>query len=280
VNELLIEVASGVAVGLGMGLVGAGGAIFTVPVFGTLLGHGTKDAIAEALAVTGCIAAGSGAIAGARGLVDWGRVVSFGAAGIVGAQVAAPIAVRMAASLQVAMFAVVAGYAAWRMWGSAGGAGVVAGAAGGTGGPVALDAGHGSAEGRRAWWKPYVIGGVIGMLTSLLGVGGGFLLIPALAVHEGLPMTRAVATSLVVIAINASAGIAGLWLNGGLDGGTFHGRPVAIMAGCGVVGSVVGAAIQRRVPQAALRRVFAVLLLAVTVVMVVKVAPGVMVHGK
>jgi uncharacterized membrane protein YfcA len=270
VDELLIEVASGVAVGLGMGLVGAGGAIFTVPVFGTLLGHGTKDAIAEALAVTGCIAAGSGAIAGVRGMVDWGRVVSFGAAGIVGAQVAAPVAVRMAASLQVAMFAVVAGYAAWRMWGSGGG----------TGGPVALDAGHGSAEGRRAWWKPYVIGGVIGMLTSVLGVGGGFLLIPALAVLEGLPMPRAVATSLVVIAINASAGIAGLWLNGGLDGGTFHGRPVAIVAGCGVVGSVVGAAIQRRVPQAALRRVFAVLLLAVTVVMVVKVAPGGMVHGK
>jgi uncharacterized membrane protein YfcA len=198
-------------------------------------------------------------------LVDWGRVVSYGAAGIVGAQVAAPIAVRMAASLQVAMFAVVAGYAAWRMWGSAGGAEMDAGAAGGTGGPVALDAGHGSAEGRRAWWKPYAIGGVIGMLTSLLGVGGGFLLIPALAVHEGLPMTRAVA---------------GLWLNGGLDGGTFHGRPVAIVAGCGVVGSVVGAAIQRRVPQAALRRVFAVLLLAVTVVMVVKVAPGGTVHGK
>jgi uncharacterized membrane protein YfcA len=47
-----------------------------------------------------------------------------------------------------------------------------------------------------------------------------------------------------------------------------------------VVGSVVGAAIQRRVPQAALRRVFAVLLLAVTVVMVVKVAPGGTVHGK
>jgi uncharacterized membrane protein YfcA len=266
VDELLIEVASGVAVGLGMGLVGAGGAIFTVPVFGTLLGHGTKDAIAEALAVTGCIAAGSGAIAGVRGMVDWGRVVSFGAAGIVGAQVAAPVAVRMAASLQVAMFAVVAGYAAWRMWGSAGGASVVAG--------------HGSAEGRRAWWKPYVIGGVIGMLTSVLGVGGGFLLIPALAVLEGLPMPRAVATSLVVIAINASAGIAGLWLNGGLDGGTFHGRPVAIVAGCGVAGSVVGAAIQRRVPQAALRRVFAVLLLAVTVVMVVKVAPGVMARGK
>lgn len=265
-DELLIEVASGVAVGLGMGLVGAGGAIFTVPVFGTLLGHGTKDAIAEALAVTGCIAAGSGAIAGVRGMVDWGRVVSFGAAGIVGAQVAAPVAVRMAASLQVAMFAVVAGYAAWRMWGSAGGA--------------ARDVRLGGAEGRRAWWKPYLIGGAIGMLTSVLGVGGGFLLIPALAVLEGLPMPRAVATSLVVIAINASAGIAGLWLNGGLDTGTFHGRPVAIVAGCGVVGSVVGAAIQRRVPQAALRRVFAVLLLAVTVVMVVKVAPGVMVHGK
>lgn len=272
-DELLIEVASGVAVGLGMGLVGAGGAIFTVPVFGTLLGHDAKLAIAEALAVTGCVAAVSGAVAGARRMVDWPRVASFGAAGIVGAQAAAPVAVRMAASVQVAMFAAVAGYAAWRMWASAGGVGDGA-KTGGAGaesdarGSVAL--GEGGGKDRRAWWKPYAVGFAIGMLTSVLGVGGGFLLIPALAVLEGLPMTRAVATSLVVIAINAAAGLAGLWINGGFDADAFHGRPVAIVAGCGVAGSVLGAAIQRRVPQGMLRRVFAVLLVAVAVAMVLK----------
>lgn len=261
-DELLIEVASGVAVGLGMGLVGAGGAIFTVPVFGTLLGHDPKAAIAEALAVTGCIAAVSGLAAGVRGLVDWRRVLTYGAAGIVGAQAASPIAVRTSASVQTGLFATVALYAAWRMWSGANGQG---------------DAAHRAP--RSPAWKPLAIGCAIGVLTSLVGVGGGFLLIPALAVLEGLPMPRAVATSLVVIAINASAGLAGLWLNGGFDANAFHGRPVAIVAGCGVAGSVLGAAIQRRVPQGMLRRVFAVLLVAVTVAMVGKLAPGVMFRG-
>jgi uncharacterized membrane protein YfcA len=257
VGELAIEVASGLAVGLGMGLVGAGGAIFSVPVFGTLLDHGAKDAVVEALAVTGLIAAVSGLVAGARGLVDWRRVLTYGAAGIVGSQLAAPVAVRTAASVQSGLFTVVAIYAAWRMWSGANGT------------PDALN----EARARSAW-TPVAIGLVIGMLTSLLGVGGGFLLIPALATLEGLPMTRAVATSLMVIAINSAAGVAGLWLNGGLDGGGFHGRAVAIVVGCGLVGSAVGASIQRRVPQAALRRVFAVLLLLVTGGMVVRQVLG------
>lgn len=250
VGELAIEVASGLAVGLGMGLVGAGGAIFSVPVFGTLLDHGAKDAVVEALAVTGLIAVVSGLVAAARGLVDWRRVLTYGAAGIVGAQAAAPVAVRTPTSVQTGLFAAVALYAALRMWSASNGSGEP---------PQGADGASGTPA-----WKPLVIGFAIGVLTSLLGVGGGFLLIPALAVLEGLPMTRAVATSLMVIAINAAAGVVGLWLNGGLDEGGFHGRAVAIVAGCGLAGSAVGSAIQRHVPQAALRRVFAVLLVLVT----------------
>ena len=70
-DDLVIEIASGLVVGAGMGLVGAGGAIFTVPIFGIVLGHAPKAAFIEALAVTGGIALVSGLIAARRGLVDW-----------------------------------------------------------------------------------------------------------------------------------------------------------------------------------------------------------------
>ena len=93
-DELWIEILAGLGVGTGMGLVGAGGAIFTVPVFGVVLGHPSKSAFLEALAVTGTVAASSGAWSALRGRVDWQRVVIFGGAGIVGSQLAAPVAVH------------------------------------------------------------------------------------------------------------------------------------------------------------------------------------------
>ena len=115
-DDLVIEIASGLIVGAGMGLVGAGGAIFTVPIFGIVLGHAPKAAFIEALAVTGGIALVSGLIAARRGLVDWRCVLIFGSAGIVGTQLATPIAVRMNPTVQVLLFALVAVVAAWRMW--------------------------------------------------------------------------------------------------------------------------------------------------------------------
>jgi len=257
VDELAIEVVSGLVVGLGMGLVGAGGAIFTVPVFGTLLGHAPKSAIVEALAVTGVIAAASGAAAAIRGLVDWRRVAIFGVTGFIGAQLAAPVAVRLSGTVQLLMFAAVALVAAWRMWRSAAGAASTA--------PADHDP-------RRALLKSAGVGLGIGALTSMLGVGGGFILIPALVMLERLPMRNAVATSLVVISVNAGAGLLGQWWSGGFDVIDFAGRPVAIVAACGVAGSFVGAAVASRVPQAALRRVFAALLAMVTLGMLLSSA--------
>lgn len=245
-DDLVVEIGSGLLVGAGLGLVGAGGAIFAVPVFATALAHSPKAASAEALVVTGAVALCSGTVAAAKGLVDWRRVLMFGGFGIVGAQLAAPLAVQMPAFLQVLLFCAVAGIAALRMWRSASG-----------GGLAQPDGdGHGSP------WRGAAIGLGIGALTSILGVGGGFLLIPPLVVLERLPMRRAVGTSLLVISVNCAAGLLGRWWSGGFAGIDFHARSVAIVAGCGIFGSLVGSALQSHVPQGALRRVFAVLLAA------------------
>ena len=246
-DDLAIEILAGLGVGTGMGLVGAGGAIFTVPVFGVVLGHPPKSAFLEALSVTGTVAASSGAWSALRGRVDWQRVVIFGGAGIVGSQLAAPVAVRMDPRLQVALFTAVAFVAAYRMWASSARAGSPA---------ERVARPHGIP------WKSLAWGTAIGALTSLVGVGGGFVLIPALVLLEGLPMPTAVGTSLVVISINAAGGIFGQWLNGAADGIPFDVRAAAIMSACGVAGSFAGGAIQHRIPQVALRRIFAVLLAA------------------
>ena len=269
-DDLMIEIASGLVVGAGMGLMGAGGAIFTVPIFGIVLGHAPKAAFIEALAVTGGIALVSGLIAARRGLVDWRCVLIFGSAGIVGTQLATPIAVRMNPTVQVLLFALVAVVAAWRMWKSGrdteapedvGPAidsnatiepGVVVGGATDS---LLLR------ESSRGWpVRSLAIGTGIGALTAILGVGGGFILIPALVVVERMPMRIAVGTSLTVIVINATAGLLGQWWSGGCAQVHIDVATVAITTAGGIVGSMFGGALARRIPPSVLRSTFALLL--------------------
>ena len=269
-DDLVIEIASGLVVGAGMGLVGAGGAIFTVPIFGIVLGHAPKAAFIEALAVTGGIALASGLIAARRGLVDWRCVLIFGSAGIVGTQLATPIAVRMNPTVQVLLFALVAVVAAWRMWksGRDGESPEDVGLANDSNAPVeprVLASGATDSllvrESSRGWpVRSLAIGTGIGALTAILGVGGGFILIPALVMVERMPMRIAVGTSLTVIVINATAGLLGQWWSGGSAQVHVDVATVAITVAGGIVGSMFGGALARRIPPSVLRSMFALLL--------------------
>lgn len=250
-DDLAVELLAGLSVGASMGLLGAGGAIFTVPVFGALLGHAPKDAFLEALAVTGAIAGASAVAATLRGSVDLRRAALFAGAGVLGSQAAAPLAVRMDPRVQVSMFALVAGFAAWRMWG--------------TGDASPAGSGQPRPRSRGASWGSIGLGAGIGALTSVLGVGGGFLLIPAFVVRERLPMPIAVGTSLAVIAVNSAAGLVGQWWSGGFAGSGFDAMAVTVTAGCGIVGSAAGARVAHLLPQRGVRRAFAVLLATVAV---------------
>ena len=269
-DDLVIEIASGLVVGAGMGLVGAGGAIFTVPIFGIVLGHEPKAAFIEALAVTGGIALVSGLIAARRGLVDWRCVLIFGSAGIVGTQLATPIAVRMNPTVQVLLFALVAVVAAWRMWKSGRDTEAPEDVRPATDSNATIEPGvvAGGAtdslllrESSRGWpVRSLAIGTGIGALTAILGVGGGFILIPALVVVERMPMRIAVGTSLTVIVINATAGLLGQWWSGGSAQVHVDVATVAITIAGGIVGSMFGGALARRIPPSVLRSMFALLL--------------------
>jgi uncharacterized protein len=97
---------------------------------------------------------------------------------------------------------------------------------------------------------------VTGLLTGFFGVGGGFLLVPTLALTMGFPLRRAIGTSLVIVGFVSLAGLgAHLWRGADLDVGV-----AAAMAGACAAAALAGARLSERLPQRALGHAFAVLL--------------------
>jgi uncharacterized membrane protein YfcA len=101
-------------------------------------------------------------------------------------------------------------------------------------------------------------GAATGLLTGFFGVGGGFLIVPALTLGVSLPLALAVGTSLLVIALTSGVALAAHLASGGLNP-----QLAAGFAGAAVVGAVAGQHLHTRVPETTLRRLFAALLLTV-----------------
>jgi uncharacterized membrane protein YfcA len=99
---------------------------------------------------------------------------------------------------------------------------------------------------------------LVGLLTGLVGVGGGFIIVPALTLLVGLPMPAAVGTSLLVIAMNALAGIGGYAAHVDIDL-----QLTAIVTGAAVAGAIFGGLLSTRIKAAMLRRLFGIFALAV-----------------
>ena len=232
-------VALGFVIGLSLGLLGGGGSILTVPVFVYVLGFGAKESIAMSLAVVGTTS-----LVGAVGHWREGhvnvRVASiFGAVAIVGTYLGTRLATRLTGAEQLAIFATMMLVAAGVM---------LRGRQTDAGPPTARTSNVASAT---------IQGLVVGSLTGLVGVGGGFLIVPAL-VWGGLPMRDAVGTSLLVIAMNCVVGFYGYagqvkiaWLS------------VALVTAGTMPGIATGTYAMRFVSQQTLRRGFAVLLFGV-----------------
>ena len=117
------------------------------------------------------------------------------------------------------------------------------------------------------------IGLSLGLLSGLVGVGGGFLIVPALVLLAGVPMGRAVGTSLAVIALNSFAGFARYLPMLEAEELEPDWTILVLIAAIGVVGSLAGHRLGRRLPQAALRRIFGVFLFALSLLIALEVAP-------
>lgn len=235
----------GLLIGACLGLLGSGGSILTVPVLVYLLGHDPKPAIAESLAIVGLIAAVGAIRPIRRGCVDWRSVVFFGVPAMGGTVLGAWVAAWVSPIVQLLTFAgvmIAAAVALLRSVDRAAGLGSTPRRRAGAGG-IALIVAEG-------------IG--VGALTGFVGVGGGFLVVPALVMLGGLAMPVAVGTSLVIIAIKSASGFAKYFadLEASIDWTT-----ILLFGAIGAVGSVLGASLGGRLDERVLKRVFAVVVL-------------------
>lgn len=112
-------------------------------------------------------------------------------------------------------------------------------------------------DGRISVGKLTIYGAGIGLITGLLGAGGGFLLIPALVLLLGLPMKEAVGTSLLVIAINSLIGFTGSIHSQGTDWGL-----LLLVTALAITGIFLGSFLNRKIPSRKLKKIFGWFVLA------------------
>lgn len=236
---IALTIALAVLVGVSLGLLGGGGSILTVPLLAYVAGLDAKQAIATSLLVVGVTSA-VGAISHARaGHVQWRTGLVFGAAGMAGAYGGGMVARFIPGSVLLIGFAVI----------------MIATA-------VAMlrgrkDVGSSGADRPLPVVKIVLEGLVVGWVTGLVGAGGGFLVVPALALLGGLPMPIAVGTSLIVIAMKSFAGLAGYLSSVQIDWAL-----AGAVTAAALVGGLVGARLTDRLNPDALRKGFGWFVLA------------------
>lgn len=240
---LVVGLVLAIAIGIALGLLGGGGSILTVPILRYVMDIEAHAAIAGSLFVVAVTSAFALVGHARAGRVRWRTGLLFGAAGMVGAYEAGKVAHYIPAPVLLLAFALMMVATAVAM---------LRGRK-----PVAATVGRDLPVA-----KVLLEGLVVGAVTGLVGAGGGFLVVPALAVLGGLPMPVAIGTSLLVIAMKSSAGLYGYMATTAIPW-----TPVLWVTAAALVGSVLGVRIAGRIEERRLRAGFGwfVLVMAVFV---------------
>jgi len=230
------------AIGLSLGLLGSGGSIITLPVLVYVVGVPAHEAVGMSLVVVGGTSIVGSLLNARRGSFDWKAGAFFAVSGMVGAFVGAKFTHLVSALVLLLLFGVLMLVVGVRML---------------------LKNETDTQPQQCRLWRCLGVGVTVGILTGFLGVGGGFLILPALVLFAGLEMKRAIGTSLAIIAINCLGGLIGqlryVNLNWPLT--------LAFLAAA-VAGMFAGTVLTERLSVSTLRRGFAwcVLLLGVGLV--------------
>lgn len=243
----LLAIPFGGAIGVSLGLLGGGGSVLAVPILVYILGQSVHQATTASLIVV-TVGAVAGGVGHARaGRVCWRHAGAFTAAAVPGVISGTALGNAVSGRTLIGAFALImlaAAFAIWRKGGSATSA---------------------AERDQRLSCPPLRLrhdlaaGLLIGGMTGFFGVGGGFLIVPALAILLGLQMRLAVGTSLAIITSTSILGLVAHLIAGrGLD------LPLtASMTAASIVGALIGAALAGHVPQRQLSRGFAGLVIAV-----------------
>jgi uncharacterized membrane protein YfcA len=255
---VLLAIPFGLAIGLAVGTLGGGGSVLAVPVLVYVLDQSVPEATTASLLV---VAAGAvaGALGHARaGRVCWRHAGSFTTAAVPGIVAGTLAAEHVSSPLLLAGFALImlaAAHATWRRAGE-------------------TDPSDGGWEPGAAACPPLRLprdaffGAGVGFVTGFFGVGGGFLIVPTLAVALAFTMRTAVGTSLVIITATSLLGL----IVHLLAGRSFDAGVTTLMTVACVAGAVAGARLSGRIPQRTLGRGFAALVVAVAGGLLVSVA--------
>ena len=239
---LVLGLILSVLIGVSLGLMGGGGSIITLPILVYVIGIGARPAVGMSLAVVGSTSLISSLLHHRGGRVVWRTALLFGSAGILGAAFGSKLTYLVSARILLLLFAalmlVVGTLMLLRRE------------------QKDIDEEHPSA------WKAILAGAIVGVLTGFLGVGGGFLIVPALMFFGGLHIKEAVGTSLVVISINCAAGLIG-HLRYGYE--RFDWSIALAVTACAIAGALVGTRMAGKIDPKKLRRLFAWFVLAVAV---------------
>jgi uncharacterized membrane protein YfcA len=246
---IALTIALAVLIGVALGLLGGGGSILAVPLLVYVAGLDPKEAIATSLLVVGTTSAVALLPHARAGRVRWRTGLLFGVAGMAGAYAGGRLAAFLPGELLLGAFALM----------------MVATA-------VAMIRGRRTptGDGQRRHPVPRIVldGLVVGLVTGLVGAGGGFLIVPALVLLAGLPMPVAVGTSLLVIAMKSAAGLAGYLTSVQID------WPLALaVTAAAVVGSLVGSRLTGLVPPDTLRKAFGWFVVAMGLLILLQQVP-------
>ena len=250
---MLLAVPFGLAIGLAVGMLGGGGSVLAVPVLVYVLGQSVDQATTASLLVVAAGAVAGGLGHARTGRVCWRHAGSFTLAALPGIAAGTAAAAAVGGSALLAAFALVMLAAAYATWHKAGSEDADP-EAGDTCPPLRLP-------------RDLAAGAGIGLLTGFFGVGGGFLIVPTLAIGLAFTMRTAVGTSLAIITATSLLGFVTHVVAGrGLDAGL-----TLTMAAACVIGALLGAAAATRVPQRVLGRSFAVMVVAVALYLLASV---------
>jgi uncharacterized membrane protein YfcA len=239
---LLLSLVLGFGIGGSLGLLGGGGSILTVPALVYLIGQSPQAAVTTSLAIVGANSVLGAFFHRSQGTMNWRVALIFGGTGMVVSYFAAGLSKQFSPSALMVAFALlmlIVGGLLVRQKPT----------------PIAMQEST-----SLKLWKVLAGGAGVGLLTGILGVGGGFLIVPALVMLVGMPMHQAVGTSLVVIAMNSLAGFLGH-----LSGIPLDLPLIVAFIAAGILGTFAGARLNKLVDAYLLRKVFAVFVIGLAV---------------
>lgn len=260
---VLTAAAFGLVIGLVLGALGGGGGVLTVPVLVYVLGETAQNATTASLIIVGAAAAVGALARRGRGLVQWRTGLMFGALGIPAVYLGTVVNHVLDQSVLLLTFAVLMVVVAasllaatWRRANTA--EQEAADPPRDHGGATTLTVVRSTSV--RSATEVVVAGLGVGFLTGLLGVGGGFLIVPALVLAMRMTMPTAIGTSLLVIAVNSVASLGARVLDLHVDWAVVG--PFTLTA---ILATIVGKRVADRFSGDTLTRAFALLLTVVAV---------------